>query len=194
MTINGIDTAKGLARYNGNEAVYVKILRAFAESLRAALGPVRAVNASSLPDYKISIHGAKGACYDIFADALGRMAEALEKAAAAGDFAFISENNPAFLYGAEEMLRGIDNFIAVCNKANPKPKKDKPCVQLLLALRTACEEYSLKRADTAMDELEKYEYDTENDLIEWLRQNLDAMNFQEIGDRLSGIPQEGGLV
>jgi len=37
---------------------------------------------------------------------------------------------------------------------------------------------------TLMNELDKYRYNTDNDLIIWLRENTDIMNFPAVIDKL----------
>jgi hypothetical protein len=40
-------------------------------------------------------------------------------------------------------------------------------------------------ANAAMTEIEEYQYDTDGDLVKWLRKNVDVVNFQEVAERLS---------
>ena len=42
-------------------------------------------------------------------------------------------------------------------------------------------------ADAAMAEIEAYEYDSDDGLAVWLRQNIDQMNFSQIKERLSEL-------
>jgi hypothetical protein len=41
--------------------------------------------------------------------------------------------------------------------------------------------------DSAMMELETYDYESDNELSAWLRENVDKMNFAQIRERLSAI-------
>jgi hypothetical protein len=40
--------------------------------------------------------------------------------------------------------------------------------------------------DEVMEELEGYDYEAQGDLIEWIRERIDRMEFTEVLDRLSG--------
>jgi len=38
-----------------------------------------------------------------------------------------------------------------------------------------------------MEEIEMYEYETDNELSNWLRENIDLINFAEVVERLDNI-------
>ena len=68
---------------------------------------------------------------------------------------------------------------------NQKPKKDKPDTVTLSRLRKACDNYDMGGVDAALEELELFTYESDNDLVVWLRVNAEQMNFGEIINRLS---------
>ena len=185
--IAGLDIVKGIERYNGNEETYLKILRSYAASVRSVLSFVETVNESELADYTIKVHGIKGASYDIFAEQVGKNAEKLEKAAEAGDFNYISKHNPAFLNSVQKLIGNIESVIIAINTENPKPKKDHPESQLLLKLLAACKKYSMDGVNTVMTELEKYQYESDDGLVDWLRDQVDMTKFSRISERLSQL-------
>jgi hypothetical protein len=45
----------------------------------------------------------------------------------------------------------------------------------------------MDKVDEAINELDSYEYNKGGDLIEWLKENVEKMNFTEIKERLSGV-------
>jgi CheY-like chemotaxis protein len=185
--VAGLDIVRGIDRYEGDEETYLKILRSYAASVRSMLGLIKTVSEDGLAGYKVKVHGIKGASYDIFAEQIGQKAEALEHAASAGDLGFISEHNPPFLEAAGKFIDDISKLLSAIGSDNTKPKKDKPDSGLLLRLRDACEEYRMKKADEAMTEIEKYQYEADGGLADWLRQNIDIMNFQQVVERISGL-------
>jgi hypothetical protein len=185
--IAGLDMAKGLARYDGDEEVYLKILRSYAGSVKSILGLIETVTEDRLADYKIKVHGIKGASYDILANEIGKEAEALENASKAEDFKFIVEHNPAFLAAAGKLVNDIEDMLSAINDETPKPKKDKPDDELLLKLLAACKDYSMRDADEAMEKIEKYQYEADDGLADWLRNNVDMLNFQQIVEKLESL-------
>ena len=184
--INGLDIAKGLERYEGDEQTYLKVLRSYVVSVRSMLEEIEEAKEDALADYKIKVHGIKGTSFDFFAEETGKKALALEKAALAGDFNYIQEHHPAFLETAWELISELEEMLAYLDAENPKPKKDKPDREILLKLLAACEAYDIDEADAAMAEIEKYQYESDDGLADWLKENLDRMDFKQIVERLGG--------
>ena len=185
--IAGMDIARGIERYNGCEETYLKILRSYAASVRSVFSFIETVNENELADYMIKVHGIKGMSYDIFAEQVGKSAENLEKAADTGDFSYIREHNPAFLGAVQKLVSNIEDVISAINTANPKPKKDYPDNQLLLKLLAACNEYSMDGVNAVMTEIEKYQYESDDGLVEWLQEQVDMTKFSKIVEKLSKL-------
>jgi hypothetical protein len=183
--INGLDIGKGLERYDGDAHVYVRILRSYADSVRDMLDFIRVVDEGDIHAYKVRVHGIKGASYDIYANPIGKKAEALENAANGGDLAFIRDNNQSFITNAEAFINDIENMLEAIQEKNPKPKKDKPDPDLLSKLFDACEIYSMKETEATMEALEQYEYETDGELIHWLRENVIKINYTQVAERLA---------
>jgi HPt (histidine-containing phosphotransfer) domain-containing protein len=75
------------------------------------LSEIENFNEETLFDYRIKVHGIKGACLDIYADQVGKEAKALEDAAKNGDIEYITKHNPAFLESAKKLLSDIENML-----------------------------------------------------------------------------------
>jgi len=185
--ISGLNIAKGLVRYNFDDKTYLKILRSYAASVRSMLDVIESPGENTIDDYKIRVHGIKGTSLDIFAEQVGADAKSLENAAKARDMDFIKENNPAFLEIAWKLVYDIESWIQSLDDENPKPKKDKPDREALLKLLDACRDYDMDGADKAMAEIEEYKYEADDGISDWLRENIDRMNFKEIAEKLGGI-------
>jgi PAS domain S-box-containing protein len=187
--IPGVDIARGLERYSNNEEVYLKILRAYVASLRSLLEAYETVNNNEdeLSDYKIRIHGIKGASLNIYAEPVAEITLKLEKAAAARDFEYVSEHHPAFLEMGRKLADNLDKMLSLIDAENPKPAKEQPDSELLTRLSNACEVYDIDEVDAAMEELEKYRYESDGGLMEWLKKHLALMKYPEIVERLSSI-------
>jgi HPt (histidine-containing phosphotransfer) domain-containing protein len=184
-TVEGLDIVKGLERYDGDEDIYLKVLRSYAATVRSLLDIVETFTPEKLTDYQIKIHGIKGASFDILAEPLGNLALELEKAAKAGDCNYIEANNKVFLVEARELVENVENVLALINAENPKPKKVKPDEESLTRLLTACKEYRVEAVDAAMAEIEKYHYEADEELVEWLREKTDMMKYSQIIEKLS---------
>ena len=180
-----LNVGKGIERFGGDKETYLEVLRSFAVNTRPLLEKVKEVSRESLTDYVISTHGIKGSSRGIFAEEVGDRAAALEKAANAGDFDFVSENNPKFIEAVELLLADLDDTLQKIDEKNPKPKKSEPCPEMLAKILAACRKYDMDGADAAMVELEHYEYASGDELISRLRENVDEANFARIIEELS---------
>ncbi|MCL2801827.1 MAG: ATP-binding protein [Treponema sp.] len=184
--ITGLNVAKGLLRYGCDEKTYLRVLRSYAASVRSMLGVVESAGEDSLNDYKIKVHGIKGTSYDIFAGDVGSRASALEDAVKSGDLAYIKEHNPKFLEIARKMVYDIEELVFGIEAENPRPKKDKPEKEELLKLLAACKDYDMDGIDEAISEIEKYQYESDDGLTDWLRESVDRMDLKQIIERLGG--------
>jgi len=183
--VAGLDIPKGLERYNNDEMMYIKVLRAYSANVKSLLDGLDPDSDDDINEFKIKVHGIKGASYGIMADVIGRYAEKLEDAAESGDFDYIRKNNPAFKKAARKFVNELTDMIEEIDRENPKPGKDKPDKEVLSKLRAACMIYDMRGVDAAMSEIDAYKYDSDDGLSEWLREKADLMNFAQIAERLS---------
>jgi signal transduction histidine kinase/CheY-like chemotaxis protein len=108
--VDGIDLAAGMERYQ-DESVYLEILRSYAASMPDFLDVLRSVSRETLDSYTITVHGIKGASYQICAGKAGREAEALETAARAKDWETVAERNGNFIGIMERLLEELGRFL-----------------------------------------------------------------------------------
>jgi len=135
----------------------------------------------------IKVHGIKGTSFDINADQIGAQAKKLEDAAKNHDFDFINKNNPVFIDEAWKLVTDIEELLKKLEAEDPKPKKEKPDNEILLKFLTACKSFNMKEMDSAMSEIEKYQYLSDDGLSNWLRENLDKSNFTKLIEKLTII-------
>ena len=186
-SIPGLDIAKGLEQAEGDEVAYMKILRSYVVDLRSMLASASSVDLSSLSEYKIYVHGIKGTSYYVFAGQVGKLAEALEAASGANDFDYVSEFNPAFLEISWQLVQDLDALISAYDASNPKPKMEKPDKETLLKLLNACRRFDISALDEAMEALEQYQYESDDGLVDWLREAVSMMDMTHIVEKLSAI-------
>ena len=143
------------------------------------------ISKDDLENYATIVHGIKGSSGGICADECANVAEALEKAALSGDYDYIIANNAHLLIKVQRLVADINEVLNNLSIEDKKPKKNKPDSKTLNKLLRACKDYEMSNVDAALDELEIFDYKTDNDLIVWLRENVEQMNFDEIIKRLS---------
>ena len=185
--IDGLDIEKGMKKFGNDENIYLKVLRKYAAGNRSLLGSLEAVNKGNVSEYEISVHGIRGSSFDIFANQIGEKAAGLEAAAKAGDFDYINEHNPGFLETAWKLVNDIEDMLKNIDEQNPKPKKDRPDAAVLSKLLAACEVYSMTEVDEAIAEIDAYQYEADDGLVDWLLEKVDVMQFAEIVNKLSGL-------
>jgi len=145
------------------------------------------INEDNLSDYERAVHSIKGTSLDIFAEQIGYDAAELEKAAEIGDLSYIKNHNSNFIKAVKKLLCDLENILKDTYNEDVKQKKDKIDTEVLAKLLTACEGYDIDKVDAAMTEIENYQYEAEEkELTDWLRTNVDLMEFEQIAERLSG--------
>ncbi|MCL2185146.1 MAG: ATP-binding protein [Treponema sp.] len=185
--ITGIDVAQGIRRFENDSEFYVRVLRAYINSVRSVYDILKNVNEETITSYKINVHGIKGTSFDICAAKIGESAALLEKAANTADLAFIKEHNPPFIEILWKLVTDLEEMLSKVIDENAKPKKDKPDNELLSKLLTACINYDMDGADEAMTGIEKYQYEADDGLAFWLRENIDIVNFDEVAEKLKTV-------
>jgi CheY-like chemotaxis protein/HPt (histidine-containing phosphotransfer) domain-containing protein len=108
--VEGIDLEAGVERYRDG-SIYLEILRSYAASTPDFLETLRGVSRKTLENYAITVHGIKGASYQICAVKAGKEAELLETAARAQDWKTIESRNGAFIAAMERLLQNLDRFL-----------------------------------------------------------------------------------
>ncbi|MDR2547101.1 MAG: cache domain-containing protein [Lachnospiraceae bacterium] len=192
--IAGLDISSGLLRYHGNVEAYLELLHFYTTEVRALLVVNESISEEKLNDYRIKVHGIKGTSFEICANPTGQYAAELEDAARSGDLSFINAYNTQFVVDTTMLIDSIDEMLTEIRtlsaedderRQQEKPRKERPDPELLAKLLAACEIYDMGAADKAMKEIEMYHYQADEGLMEWLRENVSIMNFEEICERLA---------
>ena len=182
--IEDIDLHKGLKHFYSDLDTYLGVLRSYVTNSRLTLEKLEFVDADNLADYAIMVHGVKGSSRGIGAETIGAQAEALEMAAKAGDLNFVEDNNDALLDAVANLADKLERLLDSVAPESAKPVKAAPDRDNLVILLAACDNFEIGLADEIMLELEAYSYETDNDLIVWLRENLEETNLMEMSERL----------
>ena len=183
--VSGLDIKKGVENFGGDENVYLNILRTFADNTDQLLESIETFNKDKLNDYAITVHGIKGAGRGIYAKRIADHAEGLERAAKAGDCSYISENNEAFIDTTRVLIADIRILLSAADAKNVKPVKAEPDKKALSRLLANCQTYDIEGVDAAIADIERYQYESDGGLAEWLVENVKQMNFKQIIEKLS---------
>jgi CheY-like chemotaxis protein len=183
--LQSVDIARGIKRFSGDEESYRQVLRTYVESTPALIETLRGFGPDELTKAATVFHGIKGSSYAICADFVGKEAEALEYAAKNGDADFVKTNTELFINALKTLVADLGMLLADALHDEVKPVLDEPDKTSLEKLRRACKDYDMDGVDAAMDELEKYRYEKGNELIDWLREEINKAEFEEICESLS---------
>jgi CheY-like chemotaxis protein len=182
--VEGIDLSAGKKRFYSEEN-YLQIIRAYCVHTPALLEQLQDVSPDTLKNYAIAVHGLKGASYGICAMEAARCAEFMEMAAKAGDFEMIRSKNGAFIESIRKLLAGLDALLVDTRKDSAnRPLKQRPDDGLLAKLLNASKKFLVTEMEEAMQELERYDYERDRDLVVWLREQLDNLEYEAIQNRL----------
>ena len=184
-----INFQRGLERFSGDEQAYLNVLRTFSKNSPIVLDSARTLNIKKPRAYITAVHGLKGACYGICADEVGDLAKALEFAGVNGDFDYILISNDVFILRMTSLISEICMFLSSLTDDTKKDVKDSPDAEMLKTVLSACKRHSMSDTDDAVAELEKFDYSSNGDLVTWLREMADEMEYSEIAKRLDTMLQ-----
>jgi signal transduction histidine kinase/CheY-like chemotaxis protein/HPt (histidine-containing phosphotransfer) domain-containing protein len=186
--IDGVDFKAGLERFGGDQDIYRSVLQSYVANTGQLVEQARAVTADTLASYAILVHGIKGASYGIEARDVGKQAEALELAAKGGDFDFVCQHNSPFISAIEKLLADFTAF--ALPGGGDKERRAAPDAAVLARLEEAAANFRIDEMEEAMRELERYSYETQADLVDWLSDQVNRMGFAEIRGRLETRKEE----
>jgi len=189
VIIEGIDLQEGQRNFSAD--VYMDVLRAWCKHVPGNLEKLRVLAgglsvAENLKEYTITVHGLKGSNYGICAGDIGKAAEELEAASRNGDIDFIKANSGPFIDRSTALHASLESFLA----ANTKPAEKgstlaSPDPALLARLLDACKQFRSTTMEEILKQLEAFEYETNGDLIPWLREQMDNLEYDVIEARLA---------
>ena len=185
VTIEGIDISEGIKRY-GKESIFLKILASYALHTPKLLDKLRKPTPETLSDYTITVHGLKSASLGICANNVGKQAEALEFAAKANDWALINTNNDTFIKTAEKLVADLNVLLGNASSGS-KEKISAPDTALLAELLEAATRFKSVVMDEIVTKLENYEYESGGELVPWLREQLENLEYDAIQERLKSL-------
>jgi len=109
--IPGVDENIFQDLLDGDEDLFVTVLRTFVDKTPESLSKLAEVSNETLADYAILVHGVKGACANICAEEARQMAYKLEQMSRAGDLAGVLADNGPFLKYMEDLMGKLQNWL-----------------------------------------------------------------------------------
>jgi signal transduction histidine kinase/CheY-like chemotaxis protein len=182
--IDGINFGKALSRFGGNTNAYLQVLRSFVTHTPAILEKLRTPVQEDLHEYAIAVHGVKGSSYNICAELVGWQAEELEVAAKSGNFAIVESKNDAFINAAEKLISKLSALLDDLSAEGEKEQAASPDKSLLHAILDSCGAYDVTSMEASLSALERYTYENGGDLVAWLREQFENLEYDQIRERL----------
>jgi signal transduction histidine kinase/CheY-like chemotaxis protein len=189
--VEGIDLQAGKTRYT--EKAYLEVLRSYYLHTPGLLKKIsnikyRELSEEALKEYTITVHGIKGASFGICADTVAKQAEALEGAGKSRDIQFIEMNNNHFIEEVEKIIARLKELFALlANRVGAKTVCEKPDPALLETLTDAAKHYNVKVMDEILEKLESYKYEQGGELVKWLREQVDNLEYEAIYKKLEEL-------
>jgi hypothetical protein len=185
--VEGVDLKRGRERYQNS---YAEILRAWCmhtpvqlETLRKLAGQLS--NADALGEYTTTLHGVKGATFGICADGPAQKAADLEAASRKGDLDFIAANFEPFSKEILSLHQKLEKLLAeITSQAPAKSAAKSPDTALLAEFLEACKQFKSNRMEEILGKLEAFEYESGGELVQWLREQTDNLEYDAIQERL----------
>jgi len=184
--IPGLDIEKGIAHFGFSEVTYFKVLESYVHNTRPLLGIISGVNQGNMITYGVTIHGIKGSSHGIFAQGIADSAQALERAANAGNYDFINANNRKFLDDITSLLNDIEETIAK-NKTEIKMTKERLEKEQMSRLLSAVISFDIDEIDDVMASIEAYEYTADDGLVVWLRESVNQGKYKSVKEKLTAL-------
>jgi signal transduction histidine kinase/CheY-like chemotaxis protein len=186
--VEGIDLREGIRRYGG-EAAYLRILRSYAQHTPELLERLRRPSPDALRDYVIVVHGLKGASLGICANAVAKSSEELEKAAKDGNFDFVQWKNDTLLEMVESLLANLKKALSSAEESAAKdsPRRERrssPDRTMLQKMHAVAKRSKTSEMEEILAELERYGYDSGGEIVEWIREQMDNLEYRIISARL----------
>jgi CheY-like chemotaxis protein len=194
--IDGLDLEAGTARYE-SETAYLSILKSYVLhtppllAKLSALGNLESPSGVQMRDYATTVHGLKGASYGICADPLAKRAEALELAAKSGEWEMVRSGNDALIGAANALLEQLRELMEeVARQTSEKREKEvlaEPDRELLKKMLSAARHFRTSQMEDLLAELENFDYQSGAELVSWLREQTDDIEYDAVAQRLETL-------
>lgn len=158
----GLNVKMALEQHTGTMNEYLDILNLYYLDGSKKINYLRQlIEKEDFNNYRIEVHGLKGASANIGAINLSNEAKALEDAANAGDIPFILENNEPFIENLQELLNAIQEVLSRIEEKNAR-KNPKTNGRILEGVEL------LANVKEALEVLEHFKSKECREKVEWM--------------------------
>jgi CheY-like chemotaxis protein len=181
--VPGIDMDTVMKRFSDDLEVWREVVRVYVAHTPEVLDKLRV--SAPLSDYGAAAHSLKGSSYNICADLVGKEAGELEATAKAGNLEGVRAMRDPFIRRVETLLAALAAVTE--DRAGAEEKKERkasPDKALLKTIFEAAGKYDVSGMDNALRELERNDYESGNELVTWLRTELESLEYDRIRERL----------
>jgi hypothetical protein len=142
---------------------------------------------NNLKDYAITVHGLKSSSYGVGANAVGDLAKELEARSGAGDMEYVLAHNPTFLSEIDRLVDNIRDQLSPKGQVDVRPWATAPDPKVLAKLALACASFDMDGVEKALRELDAFRYDSQSQLVAWLKEKALSVSFDEMVARLKNL-------
>jgi CheY-like chemotaxis protein len=184
VRMDGIDIEPAVRRF-GSEDIYLDVLCSYERHVPFLLKKLE--DGMSAQDYATTVHGVKGASLGIGAKEIGALAEELEQLSKNGDAESVKAKNEHFVKKLGELLACIRDALSAARPSGDPgekerlPAPDRALLAKLLGEASSSDTYAMEHT---LLQLENCEYDSDGELVRWLREQFDDLNYDAVKNRL----------
>jgi HPt (histidine-containing phosphotransfer) domain-containing protein len=149
---------------------------------------------SSLADYAVEVHGLKGTCNAICAAGTAELAKELEFASKEGSWDLVRAGQGELRRQALELTERLARLLEEWEDHRPAEEKEdraEPDRELLVRLSAVTGNFSSNETEEVLGELERYRYEKDGDLIIWLREQAENLDYDAMHKRLEEFLKPG---
>ena len=111
IKIPGVDVDAGLELCDGDEDIYLRVLRSYLSAIPPALDKMRNVSTETMQNYIVNVHGVKSTSASIGAEETRKAALQLETMARSGDLSGVLAQNETFINCTAALVDSIRIFL-----------------------------------------------------------------------------------
>jgi len=111
IEIPGLDISSGLDLCDGDENIFLNVLRLYVSGIPSDLEKMKGVSAQTLADYSVAAHSIKSMNRYIGAEDAREAVKELEMMAKSGDLAGVLAKNEAFIKLSQGIVENIKNWL-----------------------------------------------------------------------------------
>jgi HPt (histidine-containing phosphotransfer) domain-containing protein len=185
--IAGIDLERALENMEGNRELLRQVIRTYIKHTSDLLDKIGSPSAENLGDYAIIIHGIKGSSLGLRAGDVASRAAELEFASKSGNIAAVMTKNDDFIRITRRLISDLIAFLAEESGDSDRDVKISPDRELLDNIIEASERFDASAIERSLSEMEKYTYENGGDLVKWIREQYENLEYDLIRERLTNV-------